>query len=65
MKTKDDLRALYKRSDFVKLDRGKFYEDVANGASVVPHDLELTKSSPISDPVNDSLDGAAARVLTK
>ena len=46
MKKKDDLRALYKRSDFVKLERGKCYEEVAKGTLVVSHDAELAKSSP-------------------
>src|ERR1019366_3219783 len=30
-KTKDEMRAEYKRSDFTKLERGKFYKEVAKG----------------------------------
>lgn len=34
-KTKDEMRAKYKRSDFTKLERGKFYKEVAKGTSVI------------------------------
>ncbi|MDO8436610.1 MAG: hypothetical protein Q7S69_00380 [Nitrosomonadaceae bacterium] len=34
-KTKDEMRAEYNRSDFTKLERGKFYKEVAKGTSVV------------------------------
>ncbi len=34
-KTKDEMRLDYKRSDFVKLEKGKFYAEVAAGTSVV------------------------------
>ena len=30
-----EMRAEYKRSDFSKLERGKFYKEVAKGTSVV------------------------------
>lgn len=33
-KIKDEMRAEYKRSDFTKLERGKFYKAVAKGTSV-------------------------------
>jgi hypothetical protein len=65
MKTMDDLRALYKRSDFVKLERGMFCEEMANGASVVPHDHESAKQSPQSKSVNDALGAASLRVSSR
>ena len=34
-KTKDEMRLDYKRPDFVKLEKGKFYAEVAAGTSVV------------------------------
>ena len=33
-KDKDEMRSDYKRSDFTKLERGKFYAEVAAGTSV-------------------------------
>jgi hypothetical protein len=54
MRTNDDLRALYQRADFVKFERGKFYEEVANGASVLPDDTESAKPSEQSKPANDA-----------
>ena len=33
-KAKDEMRAEYKRSDFAKLERGKFYAAVAAGTAV-------------------------------
>jgi len=44
-KTKDEMRAEYKRSDFTKLERGKFYKEVAKGTSVVLLDPAITKVS--------------------
>ena len=39
----DEMRAEYKRSDFKKLERGKFYQRVAAGSIVVVFDPERTK----------------------
>lgn len=33
-KAKDEMRPEYERSDFKKLERGKFFKEVAKGASV-------------------------------
>jgi hypothetical protein len=38
----------------VELERGKCYEEVANGASVLPDDTESAKPSQQSKPVNDA-----------
>jgi len=37
-KAKTEMRAEYKRSDFTKLERGKFYMEAAKGTSVVLRD---------------------------
>ena len=34
-KGKDEMRSEYKRSDFARLERGKFYAEVAKGTPVV------------------------------
>jgi len=36
----DEMRAEYKRSDFKKLERGKFYQRVVAGSNVVVLDPE-------------------------
>ncbi|HZF09474.1 MAG TPA: hypothetical protein VFE33_11855 [Thermoanaerobaculia bacterium] len=33
-KVENEMRAEYKRSDFEKLERGKFYKELAKGTSV-------------------------------
>ena len=44
-KAKNEMRSEYKRSDFAKLERGKFYEEVAAGTSVVLLDPEIARHS--------------------
>jgi len=56
-KTKDEMRAEYKRSDFTKLERGKFYKEVAKGTSVVLLDPAIAKAFPTSEAVNAALLG--------
>ena len=40
-KAEGEMRAEYKRSDFGKLERGKFFEEVAKGTSVALIDPKL------------------------
>ena len=51
------MRAEYKRSDFTKLERGKFYKEAVKGTSVVLLDPALAKAFPSSDAVNEALRG--------
>ena len=59
-KTKDEMRTEYKRSDFTKLERGKFYKEVAKGTSVVLLDPAIAKIFPTSEAVNAALLGLVA-----
>ena len=59
-KAEDDMRKEYKRSDFGKLERGKFYKEVAKGPSVVLLDPKLAKAFPSSEAVNEALHGLLA-----
>jgi hypothetical protein len=54
------MRRGYKRSDFAKLERGKFYEEVAKGTTVVLLSPENAKVFPSSQAVNDALSGLRA-----
>ena len=54
-KVEDEMRAEYKRSDFGKLERGKFFKEVAKGTSVVLLDPKLAKAFPTSEAVNEAL----------
>lgn len=56
-KGEDDMRAEYKRSDFAKLERGKFYKEVVKGTAVVLLDPALAKAFPSSEAVNEALRG--------
>jgi len=56
-KDKDDTRSEYKRSDFTKLERGKFYSAVAAGSSVVLLEPAIAKAFPNSKAVNEALAG--------
>lgn len=62
-KDKDDMRSEYKRSDFTKLERGKFYPAVAAGTSVVLLEPAIAKAFPTSKAVNEAL--ASLLVLTE
>lgn len=56
-KARDVMRAEYKRADFSKLERGKFYAEVAKGTSVALLDPEVARAFPNSQAVNDALHG--------
>ena len=56
-KVENKMRTEYKRSDFGKLERGKFFKEVAKGASVVLLDPQLAKAFPTSEAVNKALHG--------
>jgi hypothetical protein len=56
-KVDDEMRSEYKRADFTKLERGKFFKEVAKGTSVVLLDPKLAKSFPTSEAVNQALRG--------
>jgi hypothetical protein len=51
----DEMRAQYKRSDFKKLERGKFYQRVVAGSNVVVLDPKVAKAFPSSAIVNQTL----------
>ena len=51
----DELRAEYKRSDFGKLERGKYYERVKASSNVVILDSEVAAVFPNSAAVNKAL----------
>ncbi|CAK0763865.1 hypothetical protein CCP4SC76_390017 [Gammaproteobacteria bacterium] len=53
--TTDELRPEYKRSDFKKLERGKYYKRVKASSNVVVLDPELAAVFPNSDVVNRTL----------
>ena len=57
MKKIDELRPEYKKSDFVKLERGKFHKAVSKGTSVALIDPALAKAFPTSEAVNAALLG--------
>lgn len=56
-KAKDEMRSEYKRSDFARLERGKFYAEVAKGTTVVVLSPSNAKAFPSSQAVNDALSG--------
>lgn len=51
----DELRREYKRSDFKRVQRGKYYARVKAGSNVVVLDLDLAAVFPNSDAVNKAL----------
>ncbi len=59
-KARDEMRSEYKRSDFARLERGKFYAEVAKGTTVVLLSPENAKAFPTSQAVNDALAGLVA-----
>ena len=59
-KAKDKMRPEYKRSDFTKRERGKFYAEVVKGTSVALLDPAIAKAFPTSQAVNDALFGLLA-----
>ncbi len=56
-KVKTEMRSEYKRSDFTKLERGKFYAEATKGTTVVLLSPENAKAFPSSRAVNDALSG--------
>ena len=56
-KDKNGMRSDYKRSDFTKLERGKFYAEVAAGTSVALLEPAIAKAFPTSKAVNEALAG--------
>jgi len=59
-KAKDEMRPEYKRSDFAKLERGKFHAEVAKGTAVALLDPSVAKAFPTSRAVNEALSGLLA-----
>lgn len=59
-KAKDEMRPEYKRADFAKLERGKFYAEVVKGTSVALLDPTIAKAFPTSEAVNEALHGLLA-----
>ena len=59
-KGKDEMRAEYKRADFPKLERSKFYAEVVKGTSVALLDPAIAKAFPTSEAVNEALFGLLA-----
>lgn len=53
--TSDELRDEYKRSDFKKLERGKYYERVKASSNVVVLDADVAAVFPNSAAVNKAL----------
>jgi hypothetical protein len=51
----DELRAEYKRADFKKLERGKYYERVKASSNVIVLDSEVAAAFPNSTAVNKAL----------
>jgi len=51
----DELRKEYKRSDFKKLERGKYYKRVMSRSNVVVVDPEVSEVFPNAEAVNEAL----------
>jgi hypothetical protein len=56
-KVKDTIRKEYQRSDFTKIERGKFYKEASKGTVVALISPEIAKSFPSSEAVNEALQG--------
>jgi hypothetical protein len=59
-KAKDEMRREYRRSDFARLERGKFYAEVAKGTAVALLEPSIAKAFPTSKAVNEALHGLLA-----
>lgn len=59
-KAKDEMRSEYKRSDFVKLGRGKLYTEIAAGTSVALLAPAIALAFPTAKAVNEVLAGLLA-----
>ena len=64
-RVKDEMRPEYKRSDFQKLERGKFYAEATAGTYVVILDPVIAKAFPTSKAVNEALAGLLASTAKK
>lgn len=53
----EEMRKGYKRSDFSKLERGKFYKQAVAGTHVVLLEPSVAKAFPTSEAVNEALSG--------
>jgi hypothetical protein len=53
----EEMRKEYKRSDFSKLERGKFYKQAVVGTHVVLLEPSIAKAFPTSEAVNEALSG--------
>ena len=56
----DEMRRSYKRSDFAKLERGKFHVEVVRGTAVALLEPAIAKAFPTSRAVNEALAGLLA-----
>jgi len=56
----DEMRRSYKRSDFAKLERGKFHAEVVRGTAVALLEPAIAKAFPTSRAVNEALSGLLA-----
>jgi hypothetical protein len=56
-KVETEMRAEYKRSDFSKLELGKFFKAASKGTSVALIEPKLAKAFPTSEAVNEALRG--------
>jgi len=54
------MRRSYKRSDFAKLERGKFHAEVVRGTAVALLEPAIAKAFPTSRAVNEALAGLLA-----
>lgn len=54
-KAETEMRAEYKRSDFAKLERGKFFKQASKGTAVALIEPSLAKAFPTSEAVNKAL----------
>ena len=59
-KAEAEMRAEYKRADFAKLERGKFFKEASEGTSVALIEPKLAKAFPTSEAVNEALRGLLA-----
>jgi hypothetical protein len=59
-KVESEMRAQYKRSDFSKLERGKFFKAASKGTTVALIEPKLAKAFPSSEAVNEALRGLLA-----
>lgn len=61
-KVEPEMRAEYKRYDFSKLERGKFFKTASKVTSVALIEPKLAKAFPTSEAVNAALRGLLALV---